>query len=78
MHNEKIEKSEITTVNNPGIVSSGRTPKDSGPHSFKRACQTLKSTPLLISGVLTKRLSMSRGAMLIRLSAGCLLTSVNR
>ena len=34
----KIEKSEVTPVNNSCMVSSGRTPKESGPHSFNRAC----------------------------------------
>ena len=60
------------------MVSSGRTSKDSGPHSLKRAYHKLKRTSLLIPGVLTMILTISRAASFVGLSAGCLSASVSR
>ena len=74
----KSEKLKVTPVNSSCIVSSGRTPRESSPHSLRRASHTLKKIPLLIPGVLTKRLSVSRAAIFVRLSAGCLSASVSR
>ena len=59
------------------MVSSGRTPKDSGPHSFSKECPILKITSSLICDVLESGFSMSKAATLERLFAGCLSTSIN-
>ena len=53
-------------------MSSSRTPKESGPHSFRRGCHTLKRIPLLVLLVLDRRSSTSIAASFIRLSAGFL------
>ena len=59
------------------MMSSGRTPKESGPHSFKRDYHTLKRTPLLMPLVLEKRLSISIAASFVQLSAAFLSASEN-
>ena len=55
-------------------MSSGRTPKDSGPHSFKREWQMLQTTPSLIVDVF-ENLSTSYATTLARLSDGRFATS---
>ena len=40
-------------------MSSGRMPKDSGPHSFKREWQMLRTAPSLIVDVFENNLSTS-------------------
>ena len=57
------------------MMSSGRTPRESGPHSFKRDCVTLKRTPLLMPLVLEKSVSISNVASFVKLSAGFLSAS---
>ena len=74
----KSRKTKITPVNSCCIVCAGRTPRDSGPHSFNKEWQMLQITHLLISEVLERRLSISMSATLERSSAGHLFTSVNR
>ena len=59
------------------MVSSGRTPKESGPHSFRRDCHTLKRTPLLMPLVLDKGSSTSIIDSFVKLSAGFLWASGN-
>ena len=73
---KKNEKLKVTPVNNSCIVSSGRTPRESGTHSWRRAYHTLKRIPLVMPGILIKRLSISRTATFVRLSAGCVSASV--
>ena len=45
-------------------------PKDSGPHSFKREWQMLRTAPSLIVDVFENSLSTLHAATLARLSAG--------
>ena len=55
-------------------MSSGRMPKNSGPHSFKREWQMLRTTPSLIVYVFENNLSTSYAATLKRLSDGSFAT----
>ena len=56
------------------ITSSGRMPKDSGPHSFKREWQMLRTAPSLIVDVFVNNFSTSYATTLARLSDGSLAT----
>ena len=59
-------------------MSSGRTPRGSGPHSFIKDWQMLCTMPLLISDVFDKRLSILIAATFDKSSAGWSSASVNR
>ena len=56
-------------------MSSGRMPKESGPHSFKRVWQMLRTAPSLFVDVFENNLSTLYAANLARLSAGSFTTS---
>ena len=56
-------------------MSSGRRPKDSGPHSFKREWQMLRTTPSLIVDVFENSLSTLYATTLARLPDGRIATS---
>ena len=64
-----------TSVKSHCIMSSGKMSKDSGPHSFKREWQMLRTTPSLIVDVFANNLSTSYAATLARLSGGSFATS---
>ena len=57
------------------MTSSGRTPKDSGPHFFNKEWQMRRIAPSLIVEVFENSLSTSYAATLTRLSAGNFSTS---
>ena len=57
--NGKIKRSrKLPLSKSCWMVSSGKTPRDPGPHSFSNDWQMLYMTPLLISEVFDRRLSM--------------------
>ena len=64
----------ITSIRSFCIWSSGREPRDSGPHSFCNISLMLKMAPLLISDD-CRSSSTLKAATLERLSAGCLSAS---
>ena len=64
-----------TSVKSHCIMSSGRMPMDSIPHSFKREWQTLRTTPSLIVDVFENNLPTLYAATLARLSDGSFATS---
>ena len=64
-----------TSVKCHCIMSSGRTPKDSGLHSFIREWQMLRTAPSLIVDVFENNLSTVYAATLARLSDGSFATS---
>ena len=64
-----------TSIKSNCIMSFGRTPKDSGPHSFKREWQMLRTVPSLIVDVFENNLSTLYATTLARLSDGRFVTS---
>ena len=60
------------------MMSSGKTPRDSGPHSFNKDWWTLYKMPLLISDVFDQRLSILIAATLDKSSASWSSASVNK
>ena len=71
----RIVQISHTSVKIHCIMSSGRTPKDSGPHSFKREWQMLRPAPSLIVDVFANNLSTSYATTLAILSDGSFTTS---
>ena len=61
---------KITPVNSSCIMSSGKMPKESSPHSCRNDCHTLKRIPLLISFIFDRRSSTSTADNSIKSSAG--------
>ena len=59
-------------------MSLGKTPRDSGPHSFSKDWQMLYTMPLLISDIFDKRLFILIAATFDKPSAGLSSASVNR
>ena len=75
---ERLKRVENTLVKSCWMVFSGKTPRDSGPHSFSNDWQMLYTTPLLISEVLDRRQSMLMAATFNKSAAGWSSASVNR
>ena len=71
----RIVQISHTSVKSHCIMSSGRTPKDSGLHSFKREWQMLRTAPSLTVNIFANNLSTVYAATLARLSDGSFVTS---
>ena len=68
--NGKIKRSRNLPLSEVGWCLQAKTPWNSDPHSFNNDCWMLYMTPLLISDVFDKRLSMLITTTFDKLSVG--------